>query len=298
MSGRASKVRKVRSVPVLLLLAVTACDGGSAALDAGIEDAGRPAPSVVGPASRPARLYAPAAHDGVTPLPLVLLLHGRSVDGTAQDLYFGMTRHARTAGFYVLIPDGTRNADGVTYWDVLGTDLDDHAYLRALVEETIGVVPVDPAAVFVVGHSNGAFMAYRLACDSADLVTGIASLAGSESVPGCAPSDDVSVLEIHGTSDGTVDYDGGTIAGLDYVSAPAAVEAWAVRSGCDPTAATTGDPLDLVLDVDGAETVTTVYAAGCRAGAELWTMEGVDHIPSLQRDFTPRVIDWLRAHPR
>ncbi|MCA9605742.1 MAG: hypothetical protein KC619_09115, partial [Myxococcales bacterium] len=148
-----------------------------------------------------------------------------------------------------------------------------------------------------VGHSNGGFMAYRLACDSADLVTGIASLAGSDAVSGtlgCDPVADVAVLEIHGDADGTVSYDGGSIAGLDYPSSEVAVSSWADRLGC--TATSDGAPLDLVTDLDGAETRVLDHT-GC-VGASLWTMQGADHIPSLTGDFTPSVIAWLRAHAR
>ena len=280
-----------------------ACDGGAAGLDAATPDAapgdaGARAPAEVGSDARPARLFSPPAHDGVTELPLVVVLHGQTVDATTQDLYFGLTRRARTGGFYVLLPDGTLNAAGVPHWDVLGNVVDDHAYLRGVIEEVLSVVPVDRGSVSLVGHSNGAFMAYRLACDSADLVTGIASLAGSDAVRGCAPSTDVSILNIHGTADSTVSYEAGSIEGLDHASATDTVQTWAERVGCDTSATTTGAPLDLVTDVDGAETVVTTYEAGCRAGVELWSMEGADHIPALTPEFTPAVLAWLFDHRR
>ncbi len=279
---------------VLALLALAACDGPLAAIDAGPADAGpaRP-PETIGPAARPARLFTPPAHDGVTALPLVVLLHGYTVDAMLQDLYFGLTRLARREGLYVLLPDGTIDADGEPHWDVLGLAVDDHAYLRGLIEEARALVPTD--RVFVLGHSNGGFMAYRLACDSADLVHGIASLAGSDAIAGCAPSADVAVLQIHGDADDTVLYAGGTIAGLDYGAADATVAAWAARLGCTGTAE--GARLDLIADLDGAETRVLDHT-GCRAGASLLTMEGAAHIPALTADFTPTVIGWLRTHAR
>ena len=125
---------------VVLALLLVACDGATAT-DAGTDaspgptDAGPPRPpDSVGPADRPARLYAPPAHDGVTTLPLVLLLHGHGVNAQAQDLYLGLTRYARRGGFYVLLPDGTPDDGGEPHWDVLGAAPDDHAYLRGLLE--------------------------------------------------------------------------------------------------------------------------------------------------------------------
>ena len=46
-------------------------------------------------------------------------------------------------------------------------------------------------------------MAYRMACQSADLIAGIASLAGATFLDPsrCAPSQPVNILHIHGTAD-------------------------------------------------------------------------------------------------
>lgn len=286
----------MRLLFALLACCALGCDGPVAS-DAGT-DAGSGPPSTVGPAERPARLFAPAAHDGRTELPLVVLLHGYTVNAMLQDAYLGMTRAARTGGFYVLLPDGTIDASGNTHWDVRGLAVDDFAYLRALIDETASVVPVAPGEIFVVGHSNGGFMAYRLACDAADLVAGIASLAGGDASTVCEPSRPVAVLQIHGTADSTVLYDGGTIQGLDYPAAPVTVERWAARSGCD-AAAEALEPIDLVASLDGAETRVSAYRTGCAgAAAELWTMEGAEHIPPLTPAFSPSVVGWLRAHAR
>ena len=53
------------------------------------------------------------------------------------------------------------------------------AYLRAIIRDVMARYPVDRRRVFVVGHSNGGFMAYRMACEASDLVTGVVSLAGA-----------------------------------------------------------------------------------------------------------------------
>lgn len=289
----------------MVALACAACDAGSpgapdASPDASADDAGPPAPSTLGPAERSAALVSPPAHDGVTPLPLVLLLHGYGVDGRAQDLYFGLSRLARTGGFYVLAPDGTRDESGSRHWDVRRDAVDDHAYLRALIEEARAVVPVDDAEIYVLGHSNGGLMAYQLACESADLVVAIASLAGTDAIPDCAPSRPVSVLQIHGTADDTVRFEGGVVQGYAHPSATEVVQRWAERLGCDDVPAEVLAPRDLVPSLDGAETVVTSHRAGCDEGSasELWAIEGGTHIPGLAPTFTAQVMEWLRAHRR
>ena len=285
---------------VLIVLASGCGESPHAPLDASIADAGPIAPATVGPDDRPAALIAPPAYDGITALPLVLLLHGYGVDGRTQDLYFGLSRLARTEAFYVLAPDGTRDASGSRHWDVRGAAVDDHAYLRALIEETEDVVPVAEGEIYVLGHSNGGLMAYQLACESADLVAAIASLAGTDALAGCTLARPVSVLQIHGTADDTVRFEGGEIQGYVHPSATEVVQRWAERLGCDATPPETLAPRDLVPSLDGAETVVTSHRAGCDEGAaaELWAIEGGTHIPGLAPTFTAQVMEWLRAHAR
>ena len=57
--------------------------------------------------------------------------------------------------------------------------MDDSAYLSALIDQIKGTYAVDARRVYLVGHSNGGYMAYRMACDHADQLTAIVSLAGS-----------------------------------------------------------------------------------------------------------------------
>jgi polyhydroxybutyrate depolymerase len=56
-------------------------------------------------------------------------------------------------------------------------------------------------------------MAYRMACQSADLIAGIASLAGMTLLnpSNCAPTQAVNILHIHGTADTMVPSGGGAV---------------------------------------------------------------------------------------
>ena len=72
---------------------------------------------------------------------------------------------------------------------------------------------VDPKRIFIVGHSNGAFMSHRLACDLSDRIAAIASLAGAawNDASKCNPSSQVSVLDVHGDADTVINYGGGAV---------------------------------------------------------------------------------------
>ena len=160
---------------------------------------------------------------------------------------------------------------------------------------------VDPKAVFLAGHSNGGFMSYRMACQHADTIAGIASLAGATfaDTTDCSPSEPVSVLQVQGTSDETIKYDGGSIASVDYPSALQTAQTWVAYNGCDTTPTVTVDALDLDGDIDGAESDAEAFG-GCEQASEveLWTIDGGSHTPAITADFSAAVIDFLLAHPK
>ena len=257
--------------------------------DAPAADAGVvPGTSTIGPEDRPARMIVPPQHDGTTALPLVVLLHGYSASATLQDAYFGTTRLARELGFYLILPDGTVDRTGSRFWnagaccDFGGVDVDDVAYLTGLLDDAESRVPVDTTRVYFMGHSNGAFMSYRMACSLAGRITAVAGLAGTEaeSVP-CEPDRPVSALHIHGTADATIAYEGGALGSAAYLSADEEIAAWRTRNGC-AAEGTDGGERDFDAAVPGEETSITSWS-GCEGGTsvELWRMEGSGHIPGL-----------------
>ena len=271
-------------------------------------DAGGGDPTVVGGA-RPVTVHVPASYAAGTPAPLVILLHGYGASGALQDLYFGMTAVSDARGFLYAAPDGTVDSDGKRFWnatdaccDLHAAGIDDSTYVSSLIKEIQTHFNVDPKRVFLVGHSNGAFMSHRMACDHADQIAAIASLAGamfSDSTR-CTPSAPVSVLQIHGTADDTIAYDGGQIGGHTYPGAKTTVSDWVTLDGCSATADTSAQPLDLDTRLAGSETTVTKYATGCKPGgaAELWSIAGGGHLPSLSSSFSAQVVDFLFAHPK
>jgi polyhydroxybutyrate depolymerase len=257
---------------------------------------------------RPYDVFVPTGYDAATPTPLVLLLHGRGVDGDIQEAYFKFEPLAESRGFLYVHPDGTVDADGAQYWNATdaccssGSDVpDDAAYLIAIIEQVSAEHNVDPKAIFLAGHSNGGFMSYRMACQHADTIAGIASLAGATfaDTADCTPSEPVSVLQVHGTGDESIVYGGGSIDGVDYPGALQTVESWVAYNGCDTTPTITVDALDLDGGIDGAESDVEAFAR-CEQGSEveLWTIDGGSHIPGVTADFSEGVVDFLLAHPK
>ncbi|MGC3998275.1 MAG: PHB depolymerase family esterase [Anaeromyxobacter sp.] len=253
---------------------------------------------------RPVTLQVPPDLQDGQRYPLVLILHGHGSSGAGHQLYFQVFQLPALRQAFVLAPDGTRDALGLRFWNMVpeqGSAVDDVAYLGGLLDQVMADWPIDPARVVVLGHSNGAFMAYRLACDRADVVTAIGGLAGAD-VSGhvaCEPARPVSVLHVHGDEDAVVLYEGGSLGpDLDYPGAAASALTWAGYDACDGDA-TAGSAIDLAHDVAGEETLPHL-ATGCPAGVavELWTIQGGSHAPTLAYGAGLRLIDWLLAHPR
>ncbi len=257
----------------------------------------------------PINFHVPESYDATEAAPLVILLHGRGTNGRQQELYMGFTPAADRHGYLFAYPDATPDPQGVLTWngtdaccDFGRTNVDDSGYLADLVDAIEAQCNVDPRKIYFTGHSNGGFMSFRMACDHADRVAAIASLAGATFLDpdDCQPSEAVHSLAIHGTDDRTIRYDGGANAGVFYPSAIETAEIWADYNRCS------SDPLpdptlrDLDDDVDGTETNSARYAQACRAGgsSELWTIEGGGHAPALLPSYAESVSEYLLAHPK
>lgn len=251
-------------------------------------------------------LYVPSSRQPGVPAALVVALHGYTGDAEGVLDFFGLRALADQRGFVVAAPQGTTDSEGRRFWnashacyDFEDSAVDDSDYLGSVITTLISTQGIDPARVYVAGHSNGGFMAHRLACEQADKVAAIASLAGAMDVgDACAPARPVSVLQIHGTSDDTVSYEGGEINGTSYTSAAKTVAVWrrADRCGADRRP---GARLDADANVAGADLRSTTWTS-CRRGTEvaLWSIAGGGHAPALTPTFTAALFDWFEAHAR
>ncbi|GAA0798159.1 alpha/beta hydrolase family esterase [Spirilliplanes yamanashiensis] len=275
--------------------------------------AGPPA-TVLTVGDRPVAVTVPPGYRPGTPAPLLVMLHGYGGTGDREEAYLRLAPEAAAAGMLYARPEGTADARGERFWnadpaccDTARTGVDDSAHLRRVIGALQDAYTVDPDRVYLVGVSNGGFMAHRLACDHAGLVAAIVSAAGAGPSTPCRPAAPVSVLQIHGDADSVVGYAGGTVFG-PHPGAVGTVADWARRNGC-AAATRPGPDLDLALSadvqapgtrpLDGPETRVTSHP-GCRPGghAELWTVAGGDHAPALAPGHARRVVRFLLDHPK
>lgn len=264
--------------------------------------------------TRPYKVFAPTTYAKGTAMPLVVLLHGYGASGDIQEAYFQVEPLAEAKGFLYAHLDGTKNQRGDQFWNAtdaccgFGTSVDDVAYVTAVIDDISAQYDIDPKRIFLMGHSNGGFMSYRMACDKSDRIAAIASLAGATfaDTSKCAPSEPVSVLQVHGTDDGTISYTGGLIPVVNgtYPGAEQSVANWAAYNGCTGSRTTGGAALDFEPNIPDAETQPSA-TEGCPdgIGVELMTVNGGAHIPGVvfpdgSNHLTEAMVDFLLAHPK
>jgi polyhydroxybutyrate depolymerase len=251
--------------------------------------------------------FIPSSYSKGTSLPLVVLLHGYGATGAMQESYMNFESVAETNKFILVYPDGTVDSSGKQFWNATDACCDffsavaDDVYLLSILKEMESNYSIDAKRIYFVGHSNGGFMSYRMACKYPDRIAAIASLAGASyfKTTDCGAKSPVSVLQVHGTKDGTILYDGGQILGTSYPGAVASASQWATFNQCTQNAVTRSTKFDLEPNITGDETSVTAWT-NCQNSSEveLWTMEGAAHIPTLKSTFATKIWEFFAAHPK
>lgn len=171
-------------------------------------------------------LYVPAIYDAEGPeVPLILNFHGYTSTANEQMFYGDFRGIADSANFLVVHPMGTEDNSGITHWNVGwgGSTVDDIGFTNALLDTLLANYQINEDRIYSTGMSNGGFMSYELACELSERIAAIASVTGTMNAgrfASCNPTRPMPVLEIHGTADATVPYNGANwIEGTEEVVA-------------------------------------------------------------------------------
>lgn len=190
------------------------------------------------------RLYVPAIYTGTTARPLVFNLHGYTSNALAQQQYTLFEPIADTANFLMVLPQGTKDGSNQTFWNagMSASLVNDKAFLSALIDSLDLTYNIDLNAVYSCGMSNGGFMSHTLACELGNRFTAVASVTGNifttQYGSNCHPTRPVPVMQISGTADGTVPYNGS--AGVMPVDS--VVKYWVTKNMCNPVASFSNVP--------------------------------------------------------
>ena len=265
--------------------------------------------ATLGPQNRTALLMMPGGHEYDHPLPLIVSLHGYSSSGYWNADYLDLFDSVLENEHLLLYPDGTYNPNGLRFWNATEAccnywdqEVDDVGWLMVMIDEAIANYGADPEGIVFIGHSNGGFMSHRMACEQGDRLRAIVSLAGAtydEFDEKCADTGRPNVLQVHGTYDWVIYYEGG----YDhdpwdnewnyYPSAESTVASWANRSGCDGVYTDLGE-----LDLDwpsGTNDTDMLEHLNCAQGnrVALWRINEGSHVPAfVDGQFANTTIPW------
>jgi len=193
----------------------------------------------VGGLARTYRLFTPHKLDPQNPTAMVVLMHGCGSSGDEFAAITHFDEQAGAAGIVAVYPDG------LGCWNEFldPTMADDFTFLSKLIDQLTKELPIDKNRVFVAGLQSGGHMAYTLACAIPERIAAIASISGGmplderKASMRCSANKlakPVSVMEMHGTADSFIPYEGG--GGLNAPPTLDVVKYWATVDGC------TGDP--------------------------------------------------------
>ncbi len=199
------------------------------------------------------RIHVPLSYNAASPAPLLMALHGGGGDmeHQASDANYGLISKSESAGFVAVFPNGfSKLASGkFATWNAgnccagaRDQNVDDVGFVRKVISNVNRQLSIDRNRVYATGMSNGAMMAYRLACEMPETFAAIAAVAGTDNTRLCTPKAPVSILHIHAQNDDRVLFNGG--AGrkfgdpsqvTDFLSVPATVAKWVAQNHCKPT---------------------------------------------------------------
>ena len=156
-------------------------------------------------------IYVPNSYDIQSKFPLMINFHGYG--GLANDhmAYTNMRSLADSKNFILIYPQGSE-LDGYSHWNaaINGGDnkssADDLGFIETIINTHSEIL--DLKRVYAFGFSNGGMMSYALGCYKSNLIAAIGSVSGSMLQTDCTPSHPIPLIKLHGTSDGTLPYDG------------------------------------------------------------------------------------------
>ncbi len=203
-------------------------------------------------------LYVPDSYDSNSSTSLVLNLHGYSSNAGQQMIYSNFYTIADTAGFILAHPQGTIDDNGFAFWNsgLFGEsiEIDDIGFLSNLIDTISSQYNINQDKIYSTGMSNGGFMSYKLACELSDKIAAVASVTGSmneSQINSCFPQQSMPVMQIHGTTDLVVLYEGNEF--LETLSIEDVVSYWVAFNQCDTDPVVTNMPDINILDLSQAE---------------------------------------------
>ena len=176
--------------------------------------------------------------------PIIFVLHGYHHEILGMPEYTGFDKFI-DRDCIIVYPHGLKEENGNNYfWNSGGGlsknygGIDDVKFIEDLIDELPNTYAINRDRVYVVGHSNGGMMSYRLAMELSHKITAMANLAGSMMFYNITPKFPVPILHIHGTTDSAVPLSGSKHPSWPYLAIDDVLKKWVVWNKCSTVADT------------------------------------------------------------
>ena len=237
--------------------------------------------------------YIQLAHPEAEGLSSVLFnLHGYGSNALEQMNYTNFNNLANTKenNFILIHPQGaplnTVLTSSSSHWNsggwTIGSTVDDVDFIDTIIKLVSQKYNLNQDRIYSTGMSNGGFMSYHLACNLSSKIAAIASVTGSmskETYEDCNPTHSTSILQVHGTIDATVPFEGNSALGMRSIND--VMDYWKLYDACDI------EPISIVTDYFDIE-ISVQHDAYLNClndvQVELYEIEGMGHRwPNKQR---------------
>ena len=228
-------------------------------------------------------IYTPTTITDNDEAPVLFALHGYGSSAETHKAYTMHEPFANTNKAIVVYAQGYKLETALTssssHWNVgawtIGSTVDDIDFINTIIDLIDDKAAINKNRIYSSGMSNGGFMSYNLACNLSSRIAAIVSVTGSfssEMLADCNPEHPTPVMQIHGTLDPTVPFNGNSALGM--VPIETTLEFWADYNLCNPVPEISViDFFDLGMSVDHK-----VYKE-CQNNVqvELFKSSGMDH---------------------
>lgn len=251
------------------------------------------------------RVHVPPSYNSKTPMPLVVVLHGHAQNGSEIARHTGLSQLADKKGFIAVYPDARKWAGREEWraWDSgngllpPGAKADDVNFLRKIIEKTEQDLLIDGKRIYMAGLSNGGMMTFKAAGELSDRLAAVAVISSAMSGSEPPPKHPLSVLNVHGTRDTIIPYEG-------LKDVPASLTAIGL-----PRFQSTGYATNYWVEQNRIatpplvlrnENVTQRRFIDTQAGLEVneYTIYGGEHVPDRIGELTETVWQFFDAHPK
>lgn len=180
----------------------------------------------------------PSNYSNLERVPMVLVLHGYNNEVKGIGEYTGFDQMAEKKGFIAVYPYGTINENGYYIWNAGNLynewtqGAKDVEFIDSLIHFMVKNYSIDEKKIFVVGHSNGSMMAYRLAAELSGKIAAAACVSGQMVDNKAIPEYPIAIMHIHGDADMVVPHTGTTEFGFQIPAIDEVIKKWLDWNHC------------------------------------------------------------------